>query len=188
MFIRLLLQKFDGMQLKNQNRKIAYTAVLTAISFVMVVSLRFLPLSFFPLIVAALVLYYNIAKCGILWGLLQAAAVSTLGFLTVVPEIFGYVLLAAPYAVIVFYLDKLKMHNKFVLVLIRYSLLLVFFNIAIWTIYTFASATLFSMNLLVEVLWNNYFLFAALLSVLFIMCDISFEFIYGQLVRRKIFK
>lgn len=174
--------------LLNRTQRITYTAALTAIACVMLTAAHFLPFSsVLPMLVAALLLYYNIVKCGIVMGVISALITGGVGYFAAPTVVIAYALMFAPYAVIAYFLDKVKLPSKAGVMAVRYAVLIVFFNLSLWLVY-YLSSSLFGMADIVAKLWGLYPLFAAIMSVLFVMCDYAFRYLYGQLVRRKIFK
>jgi hypothetical protein len=178
------------MFLKN-SKKIAYTAILSALGLGFLMLGTFLPLSFVPFLAASLLLYYLFEKCGIIFGLLSGVTVSLLSLLFLggasIAEVIPYMVLFAPHAFATFFLNKLNLNNKVLKYFIRYIILLPLFNISLYAIFTMATYILFNMNAFVDIV-GNYYVLAIIMNIVFILYDQTFFYIYRQLVKSRIFR
>lgn len=177
--------------LLNKSKKIAYTAVLTALGVGFIMLGTFLPLSFVPYLSASLLLFYLFEKCGILYGFLSGVAVSLLCIFFLggasIAYVVPYMVLFAPHSFASYFLNKLPLKNLFLKYLTRYLILLPLFNISLFTIYKLATYILFDMNAFVQIV-GAYYILALVMNVVFILYDQAFFYIYRQLVRARIFK
>ena len=91
------------------SKKIAYGAICTALSVVVVIATAFTPVKIVPLIFVSLCLYIAFTRCGVLYGIVTALATVALSFaLTGVSLSFvALVALFLPYAVVAFLMKKL---------------------------------------------------------------------------------
>lgn len=179
------------MFLKN-TKKLAYTAILSALGLALILLGAYLPLSFVPFLGASLLLYYVFEKCGIVFGLLSGITVSLLSVLFLggssIAEVIPYMVLFAPHSFASFFLNKLNLKNSFVKYLIRYVILLPLFNISFYVIFKMASYVLFNMKAFVDIVGGHYFVLAIFMNVIFIFYDQTFSYIYRQLVKARIFR
>lgn len=178
------------MFLKN-SKKIAYTAILSALGLGLIMIGVFLPLSFVPFLGASLLLYYIFEKCGIVFGLLSGATVSLLSILFLggasIAEVIPYMVLFAPHSFATFFLNKLNLKNLALRYFIRYIILLPLFNISLYAIYRMATYILFDMNAFVDIV-GGYYVLAIIMNIVFILYDRTFFYIYRQLVKARIFR
>lgn len=177
--------------LLNKSKKIAYTAILTALGVGFIMLGAFLPLSFVPFLGAALLLYYLFEKCGILYGLISGICVSLLCVLFLggasIAQVVPYMVLFAPHSFAAYFLNKLQIKRAWLKYLTRYLILLPLFNISLFTIYKLATFVSFDMNAFVHIV-GAYYILAIIMNVVFILYDQTFFYIYRQLVKARIFK
>ncbi|HEY8423367.1 MAG TPA: hypothetical protein VIL23_01230 [Clostridia bacterium] len=174
----------------NKSKKIAYTAVLTALGVGFIMLGAFLPLSFVPFLGASLLLFYLFEKCGIIYGLMSGIAVSLLCVLFLggnIAQVVPYMVLFAPHSLASYFLNKLHIKKPFLKYLTRYLILIPLFNISLYTIYRLAAFVLFDMNAFIHIV-GAYYILAIIMSVVFILYDQAFFYIYRQLVRARIFR
>lgn len=173
------------------SKKIAYTAILSALGLGFIMAGAFLPLSFVPFLAASLLLYYLFEKCGIIFGLLSGVTVSLLSLLFLggagFAEVIPYIVLFAPHSFAIFFLNKLNLKNLVLKSFIRYIILLPLFNISLYAIFRMATYVLFNMNAFVDIV-GGYYVLAIIMNIVFILYDQTFSYIYRQLVKTKIFK
>lgn len=93
----------------------------------------------------------------------------------------------APYSLAAFFLNKLKISNKVIGYMIRYSILLVLFNVSLFTVFKLAGTVLFDMAQFAKII-GGYFVFALIMSAIFILFDQVFIYLYKMLIKSKIFK
>ena len=177
--------------LLNKSKKIAYTAILTALGVGLIMLGAFLPLSFVPFLGAALFLFYLYEKCGVLYGVLSGIGVSLLSILLLggasIAQVVPYMVLFAPHSFASYFLNKIPLKKPFLKYLTRYSILLPLFNISLYTIYKIATFVLFDMNAFVQIV-GAYYILALIMNVVFILYDQTFFYIYRLLVKARIFK
>ena len=173
------------------SKKIAYTAILSALGLGFIMAGAFLPLSFVPFLGASLLLYYLFEKCGIVFGLLSGVTVSLLSLLLLggagIAEVIPYMVLFAPHSFAAFFLNKLNLKNLVLKYFIRYIILLPLFNISLYAIYRMAAYILFDMNAFIDIV-GGYYILAIIMNIVFILYDQAFSYIYRQLVKTRIFK
>lgn len=177
----------------NLSRKIATTAIITAISLALLLvgAIPFSPLTLIAYCACGILIYYTMSKCGIIFGLLQIAATGLLAFflLSWLEIVWApYIILFAPHAAIAFLLDKLKLKIKIIKYIIRYSIMLLFFNVALRGIFEIANAVLFDMDRFVSLVGGYYFVLAIIMSVVFVIYDQAFGWVFKHLAKSKILK
>lgn len=98
------------MERRERTRRITYSAVATAIAVVAVLLSNYTPMRIVPLIFASLAIYIACIRCGIVFGLITAAAAVLIAFaLGGVGTTFLFLCVAfVPYALVAFFMRKLS--------------------------------------------------------------------------------
>lgn len=173
----------------------AYSAVGTALSLVMIFLTAYVPvLTVAPLVVAALAWNVVIDKCGIGYGIVSMVAAVGLGFLTAIGAGFGVMIVVGivfvPYSLIAYFMKNLT-YDKPLKVVIRLLILAAFASLAFMGLFFTADAILAYVNI-IQIIDNisggnvgiGYFVLNLLAVVLVIGIDYVYLYMRRYILKR----
>ncbi len=164
-------------------KKIAYSAICTAISAVVVLITAFSPAKIVPLIFVSLCVYIAFKRCGIVYGILTAIATALISFALsgIQLSFVALVSLFIPYAIIAYAMQKLsydKLLHAIIRLLITATLYAVAFIVIINLVDIIAGTTVMA---LVEKLGSVFVVIA--MVVIALPVDFFFSYMSEKIIK-----
>lgn len=167
--------KKKPVQLK-PSKKIAYSAVAAAIAVVASVITVFLPVKVMPLVLASFCFFLALVKCGVVYGLLTAAATVLITFLAggLSTSLIFLCVTFVPYSLICLLMRRFD-YKKWSSALIRAAAAIVFINLSFAAVYFIAKyVVLDGFDVLAAVGKAGYLIAALLVSAVAVLTDFLF--------------